>query len=146
MIQRLQSIFLLLAGGSCLGLFGTDAADSKVLIAGSDLFSDGSFNIFDSPVMLGAFATGALLFIAAIFLFKNRPLQVKLASAGLFVAGVGVGFGLYEYFTDIEGVRTDAVVPDVGLAFPILIVVFGMLARRYINKDEQLVRSADRLR
>ena len=71
MIQRLQSIFLLLAAGACFGLFSTDAADSKVLLAGSDLFADGSFNVFDSPVLLGAFALGGAIFLVAIFLFKK---------------------------------------------------------------------------
>ncbi|MEM9931152.1 MAG: DUF4293 domain-containing protein [Bacteroidota bacterium] len=146
MIQRLQSIFLLLAAGACFGLFGTDAADSKVLLAGSDLFADGSFNVFDSPALLGAFALSGAIFLVAIFLFKNRPLQMKLASLGLFLAGVGFGGGLYEYFTDIDAARSDAVVPDFGLALIPLIVIFGYLARRYINKDEKLVRSADRLR
>jgi len=146
MIQRLQSIFLLLAAGACFGLFGSDAADSKVELAGSDLFSDASFNVFDSPVLIGAFALAGLLFLADIFLFNNRPLQIKLASVALLIAGLGVGFGIYEYFTDIAADTTDAVVPDFGLALPLLIALFGMLARNYIKKDEKLVRSADRLR
>lgn len=146
MLQRLQSIFLFLASGSCFGLFGTDAADSKVIVAGSDLFSDGRFNVFDSPVFIGAFALAGLIFLADIFLFKNRPLQVKLVSVGLLIAGFGVGFGLYEYFTDIAADTADTVVPDFGLALPVFIVIFGVLARNYINKDEKLVRSSDRLR
>ena len=146
MIQRLQSIFLLLASGSCFGLFGTNAANSEVLITDSDLFSDASFNVFDSPVLIGAFALAGLIFLADIFLFKNRTLQVKLASVALFIAGLGVGFGIYEYFTDIASEMPGAIVPDFGLAFPLLIMVFGVLARNYINKDEKLVRSADRLR
>ena len=146
MIQRLQSIFLLLASGACFGLFGSDVADSKVKLAGSDLFSDASFNVFDSPILIGAFALAGLLFLADIFLFKNRPLQIKLASVALFIAGMGVGSGIYEYFTDIAADTTDAVVPDFGLALPLLILLFGVLARNYIRKDEKLVRSADRLR
>jgi hypothetical protein len=146
MIQRLQSIFLFLAASACFGLFGSDAADSKVQLAGSDLFSDASFNVFDSPVLIGAFALAGLLFLADIFLFKNRPLQIKLASVALFIAGFGVGFGIYEYFTDIAADTTDAIVPDFGLALPLLIALFGVLARNYIKKDEKLVRSADRLR
>lgn len=146
MIQRLQSIFLLLASGACFGLFGTDAADSEVLITDSDLFSDASFNVFDSPVLIGAFALAGLLFLADIFLFKNRLLQIKLASVALFIAGFGVGFGLYEFFTDTAAKLNGAVIPDFGLAFPLLILLFGVLARNYIKKDEKLVRSADRLR
>lgn len=146
MIQRLQSIFLLLASGSCFGLFGTDAADSKVVLAGSDLFSDARFNVFDNPVLIGVFALAGIIFLADIFLFRNRPLQARLTLAALFLAGLGVGFGVYEYFTDIAADTTDTVTPDFGLVFPVLIFVFGVLARNYIIKDEKLVRSADRLR
>ncbi|MFT4752042.1 MAG: hypothetical protein ACI819_002499, partial [Neolewinella sp.] len=55
MIQRLQSIFLLFASGSCFGLFGTDAADSDVKLDNSILFSDASYNVFDDPVLIGIF-------------------------------------------------------------------------------------------
>ncbi|MFT5998517.1 MAG: hypothetical protein ACI81P_000970 [Neolewinella sp.] len=146
MIQRLQSIFLLLASGACFGLFGSDVADSEVKLTDSDLFSDASFNVFDSPVLIGAFALAGLLFLADIFLFNNRPLQIKLASVALFIAGLGVSFGLYEYFTDTAADVPAAVAPDFGLALLLLIALFGVLARNYIKKDEKLVRSADRLR
>ncbi|WP_020566999.1 DUF4293 domain-containing protein [Neolewinella persica] len=146
MIQRLQSIFLLLASGSCFGLFGTDVADSEVKLTDSDLFSDGSFNVFDHPVIIAAFAVAGVLFLANIFLFRNRPLQMKLATAGIFATGIGIGWGVFEYFTDTAASIPDAISPDFGLAFPVLIIVFGALANKYIKKDEKLVRSADRLR
>ncbi|MFK8164514.1 MAG: DUF4293 domain-containing protein [Lewinella sp.] len=146
MIQRLQSIFLFLASGSCFGLFGTDVADSKVNVTDSDLFSDGSFTVFDHPVLIAAFAISGCIFLADIFLFKNRPLQMKLATAGVFAAGVGVGWSVFEYFTDAAASMADTITPDIGLILPVLIILFGFLANKYIKKDEKLVRSADRLR
>lgn len=146
MIQRLQSIFLLLASVFSFGMFGTDAADSEVTLTDSDIFSDGSFNVFDHPVIIAAFAVAGVLFLADIFLFRNRPLQMKLVSAGIAATGVGIGWGLFEYFTDIAASIPGAISPDFGLVLPLLIIIFGALANNYIRKDEKLVRSADRLR
>lgn len=143
MIQRLQSIFLLLASGSCFGLFGTDAADSPEPVATSELFADASFNIFDNPVLIGAFTLAGILLLADIFLFKNRLLQMKIALAAVVLIGLGTAFGAYTFFTDSAA---EMATPDVGIALPILALVFAFLANRYIKSDEKLVRSADRLR
>ncbi len=143
MIQRLQSIFLLLASGSCFGIFGTDAADTPAPVASHKLFADASYNVFDSPVLIGAFALAGLLLLIDIFLFKNRPLQSKIALAAMVVVGFGVGFGAYLFFSNEAPAN---VTPDLGLGFPIVAVIFGVLASRYIKADEKLVRSADRLR
>lgn len=143
MLQRLQSIFLLLASVSCFGLFGTDAADTPAPVATSTLFADGSFDVFDNPILIGAFALAGLLLLINIFLFKNRSLQMKLATAAIAIVVFGVGTGLYYFFTD--SARSTAT-PDVGIALPILAVVFTVLANKYIKADEKLVRSADRLR
>lgn len=146
MIQRLQSVFLFLASGSCFGLFGTDAADSKVKLDASQLFNDGSYNVFDDPVLMAFFGLAGLIFLADIFLFRNRPLQMKLSLLAVVLTVVGVGYGAFRYFTDTAADTTDAVTPDMGLALPIITLIFGLLARNYIKKDEKLVRSADRLR
>jgi len=146
MIQRVQSIFLFLASGSCFGLFGTDAADSEAKIDNSPLFNDGSYNVFDDPVLIGVFALAGLIFLANIFLFRNRPLQMKLSLLAVVLAVVGAGYGAFRYFTDTAVEIASAVTPDVGLALPILALIFGFLSRNYIQKDEKLVRSADRLR
>jgi len=143
MIQRIQSIFLFLASGSCFGLFGTDMADTPQPMVGSDLFADASFDLFDDPVLIGAFALAGVLFLANIFLFKNRPLQMKINIVAAFALSVGVGYGLVRLFTDSAAASA---VPDFGVAFPILALIFGYLAGRYIKSDEKLVRSADRLR
>lgn len=146
MIQRLQSIFLFFASGACFGLFGTDVADSEVKLTDSDIFADGSFNVFDHPVIIAAFAIAGVLFLADIFLFRNRPLQMKLVTAGIFATGIGIGWGLFEYFTDPAAKASGAISPDFGIVLPVVIIIFGALANKYIRKDEKLVRSADRLR
>lgn len=143
MIQRLQSIFLLLASGSCFGLFGTDAADTPAVVPTSTLFADGSFDVFDNPILIGAFALAGLLLLVNIFLFNNRTLQMKIASGAIAIVLFGVGAGLYYFFNDSANATAT---PDIGIVLPVLAVVFTLLANRYIKADEKLVRSADRLR
>lgn len=146
MIQRLQSIFLFLASGSCFGLFGTDAADSEVKLVDSALFNDASYNVFDDPILMGIFGLAGTVFLVDIFLFRNRPLQMKLSMLAVALTVVGAGYGAFRYFTDSSAEISAAVTPDVGLVLPAVTLIFGLLARNYIQKDEKLVRSADRLR
>lgn len=143
MLQRIQSIFLFLAAGSCFGLFGLDAADTPAPVADSDLFADGSYTVYDEPALIGAFALAGVILLITIFLFRNRPLQTKLTFAGIAVVAFAVGYGVYELFTDSAA---SLATPDVGVALPVLAIVFSFLAQRFIKKDEKLVRSADRLR
>ncbi len=143
MIQRIQSIFLALASFFCFGLFGTDAADTDVPQPGSALFADGHFTLFDDPVLLGLFGLAGVLLLADIFLFRNRPLQIKLSWLSVLLIVAGVGYGAFRLMGDSAA---ELATPEPGLALPVLATVFGVLAARFIKKDEKLVRSADRLR
>ena len=143
MIQRIQSIFLFLGAGSCFGLFGADAADTPAPVAESTLFADAQFTLFDDPVLLGLFGLAGLLLLAGIFLFNNRKLQMKISLAAVALVVLGVGYGVFRFLNDAAA---DLATPDVGLALPLLAIVFAVLARKYIYQDERLVRSADRLR
>jgi len=143
MIQRIQSIFLFLASGATFGLFATDAADTPAPVADSELFSDGSFNVFDDPVLMGIVILAGVLFLADIFLFNNRKLQITISRVGLALMVAGAAYSSWLWYSDQAGASAQ---PDFGVALPVLAVVFAFLAGRFIAKDEKLVRSADRLR
>ena len=143
MIQRIQSIFLLLGAGSCFGLFGADAAETDTPVAASTLFADAEFNLFDDPVLLALYTLAGLGLLAAIFLFRNRKLQMNLSLGAILLVLLGVGYGVFRFVGDVAA---DAAGPDFGLVLPGLAIIFAGLARKYIQKDEKLVRSADRLR
>lgn len=143
MIQRIQSIYLFLAAAAVLALFAIPFATTPEVQADSAIFADATFNVQDSvPMMAGFGLTGALLLVI-IFLYNNRKLQMTLTKVGLFFAGVGVGLAAQRFFTDSA---SDAAQFSVGVALPVLAVIFAFLALRSINKDEKLVRSVDRLR
>lgn len=143
MIQRIQTIFLFLAGGTSFGLFGLPFANTAEVQTDSALFADAAFNLQDNPILMGIFAACGLLLILTIFLFNNRKLQMKLTLLGLVLAIIGVGMGGYYLSQDAA---LNIAQPAAGAALPILTFVFAILAHRSINKDEKLVKSVDRLR
>ncbi|MBK8969288.1 MAG: DUF4293 domain-containing protein [Saprospiraceae bacterium] len=149
MIQRIQSIFLLLAAGALGGQFAlpylqTPADDpARSLTA----LADGVLNPLDNPGLLGLTGLGALISLAAIFLFKNRSLQMRLA---LVAAGIGIMLlvllGITVKNTLDQAPGNGTVNFAFGLGLPVLALLFNWLAARAIRKDEALVRSMDRLR
>lgn len=149
MIQRIQTVFFLLAAGSLGGQFALpylqvpadDPARSLPVLA------DGALTPLDNPGLLGLTALGALVSIAAIFLFKNRPLQTRLA-----LTAVGLGIMLLTLMAFTAKSTLDQVPDDgttqfaLGMALPLLAILLNWLAARAIRKDEAIVRSMDRLR
>ncbi len=143
MIQRIQSIYLFLAAAAAGAMFALPIATTAEAQADSAVFADAAFEVQDTMAMMIAFGLAAMLLLVIIFLYSNRTLQMNLTKAGLFVTGVGVGVGVYQFFNDEAA---DLAQPAAGIALPILVVVFSYLALRNIRKDEKLVRSVDRLR
>lgn len=144
MIQRIQSIFLFLASASFFTLFGIPLASSSEGMAG--IFEDKVYNIFDNPVLIGVTILGGLIALLAIFLFKNRPLQKKLAYGAITIAIIFLILAFLLVFQDNQSDLTSNIDEQFGIGLPILAIVFALFANRYINKDEKLVKSMDRLR
>lgn len=143
MIQRVQTIFLFLAAAAALAVYALPFATTPEPQVASALFTDADFDVQDGPVMMGAFALSAVLFLVAIFLFNNRLRQMMMSKLGLLVAAVGTGVGAYRFYADQAAGLAE---PALGVALPIVVFILGTLAHRYINKDEKLVKSIDRLR
>lgn len=145
MIQRIQSILLLLAAVAVFALFKLPFGSSSA-ISGSALFSDGIFNIQDHVGLMGLFCgAGALAFIA-IFLFNNRSLQLTLSRISIIANIIGIIFGVVLFMQDSNAMGATVPSEELGLGLPILSIIFAAFAMRFINKDEKLVKSMDRLR
>ena len=163
MIQRIQSLYLLLVAGLCATILFVDSAfytesgmvanqNENIQIkvsytATSVSLSEGNFTeeMSNSGMVYFIGAIGLLAFVT-IFLYKNRNLQLKLTSIQIAMTLVLIGM-MYMYsfgksYTDVE--TQQAVL--VGSFFPISIIILGVLAYMSIKKDENLVRSLDRLR
>lgn len=141
MIQRKQTIWLALAAlcGFALAkvpLFNATMADNTVrrYLAAESLLSF-------------ALAVGiAVLALVAIFFYKNRPTQYKMAISGAILSGIVIALQVYA----VEGFKES--VPMVqgtyqwGGLLPIAMMVFLFMAAGGIRKDEKLIKSLDRLR
>lgn len=146
MIQRIQSIFLLLAGAASFSLFGLPFASTSEAIASSQLFADGVYDLFDTTALIAFFGLAGLLSIIGIFVFKNRKLQMRLTIFAFIANLLGVVLGIVFYMQNSQDVGEQVVNDGAGIYMPVLSFVLLLLAYRFINKDEKLVRSMDRLR
>ena len=134
MIQRVQSIWLLLASLTLFLLLllpvVTFPADAPATPA--------------PPVLLyGTLVVGLVCFIA-IFCFNNRSLQKKIILLAIILI-LALCAGTYFTLQQLPGGLTGAK-PSIGAFLPVLSIIFCLLAYRGIRHDEQLLRSADRLR
>ncbi len=109
------------------------------------------------PLVTLAIVSG-VIGLLCIFLFKNRRLQMRLATLGFMTtlayifllffwavdkyADVLLSHGLTRFLSEAK----PEVSWGVGAFIPMAALVFFFLAQRAIRKDEALVRAADRLR
>jgi hypothetical protein len=135
MIQRIQSIYL---GMVCIM---TGAFINLPIYYLDGIAVLPFLNIFLS-ITIGLCAITALV---AIFLYKNRKLQMKICWVGVLLATSSIAIAIADYIsvTPKEGLSKSI---SYGLIFPILMIVLFLLAWNGINKDEKLVKSMDRLR
>lgn len=146
MIQRIQSIFLLLSGVACFGLLALPFAATAEPVAQSVFFADGLFNILDHPAIMAIFLVAGGLSLLSIFLYKNRTNQARLAQLAIVANIIGLILAVVLFMQD-AAVQTEVVVDDkLGLFLPPISLVFLFLAIRAIRKDDKVVRSMDRLR
>jgi len=86
-----------------------------------------------------------ILSFSAIFLFKNRKVQLKAAVIVILLTIVFIGMILF-YFFGVTGKFQAEPVPGFKMIIPFLMLISGILAYRGIKRDEKLVRSYERLR
>ena len=146
MIQRIQSIWLLLA--SLLSFVSLQTS----FYSGNKAITNLTTNLPEQPytkltgmsgIFMLIFTIGiALLALITIFLYKTRKLQLRLALAGLLESVVLI----VMYY-----LNSKKFIPGQGRLDLTALIVMGIpffffLAIRGIYNDETLVKSADKLR
>ena len=124
-----------------------DEARALLTAAAKAAMADGALTATDNIGLIGLCALVALLTLAAVFLYNNRPLQGRISAMAGIAALMGaalVGIQMYQTMNAVPEGGTLQV--GAGIALPVMAILFAGLAGRYIRKDEKLVRSADRLR
>ena len=144
MIQRIQTIYLLLAGiisGGMIFVFNLWSLMSGKEVFAIDLFSEIDVLQKMVPVL---FIVSALLSVITIFLFNNRKLQFVLGRLVILINLILLGILIYMSLT-LSG-ETSVSLKGIGMFLPVLVVLLSVIANKAIKKDEDLVKSVDRLR
>lgn len=143
MIQRIQSVWLLVAGLLALATFKLSYFTAT--------YKDASVHPFythnsDSLLIYIVIILLILISFGAVALFKQRPLQSRLCLLGivLCIALMVLENHEVDVIKALPLYSSGSWMP--GIALPILIIVPLILAMRGIRKDQKLVRSLDRLR
>lgn len=141
MIQRIQSIWLLLA--AVFGVLYTQVPAYILSVAGNVVKK---FEPTESLLLFAVSIAVALLALVTIFLYKKRTLQFKLSIIG-FLASIGiVALEVSQVNNYASSVPLSKGSYYWGSLLPIAMAVFFILASSGIRKDEKLVKSLDRLR
>ncbi|MCW5519295.1 DUF4293 domain-containing protein [Aureitalea sp. L0-47] len=136
MIQRIQTVYLVVSALiiAALYLWFPLVQDD----AGTTIISR------DEPLVLSLLGVSVLLAVISIFNFKKRKLQFVLNRLNIISNFVLLGVFVYRSLT-LSG-ETLISEKGIGVLFPIISIVFLVLANKAIKRDEDLVKSVDRLR
>ena len=144
MIQRIQTLYLLIATGISVGLINvfplwknTGGKIDYVL----NLFTDEGLVFKVIPVL---FILSGLLSVISIFLFKRRQHQFVLNRLNILINFFLLGVLIYLLLT-LSG-EAQVSEKGIGVVLPLAVVVLLAMANKAIKKDEDLVKSVDRLR
>ncbi len=151
MIQRIQSLYLLISFGLILSLFFipfaeliNETTDESFQFLYRGLESGGKMVFVVYPV---AILTAIIAFVnlITIFLYKRRMLQIRLIVFNM-ICMLGL-VGLVFYSIHNQEQALNAVVGyNIVNVFPLVAFVFNFMAMQAIRKDENLIRSMDRIR
>ncbi len=136
MLQRIQTVYLLLALVVSAGLifvFHLWVTKDNIVVFAQD-----------NLLFLGLFLGSGLLSLISIFMFKNRKSQFMLGRLNIILNFILLGLFVYQSLS-LSG-ETKVSEKGIGMLLPIFSIVFLALANKAIKKDEDLVKSVDRLR
>lgn len=148
MIQRIQTIFLLIAAI----LMAVTVCSPLAILSDHTVFR--CLGIYLEPAAPEKFTWGVLtmslfggLFsFLAIFFYKKRKLQMKLCTMSiLFIILFYVAFGSY-LSTGMTSLHLEFVRIQYGLILPLIAMVLIILAHTKIKADEKLIESLNRIR
>jgi hypothetical protein len=152
MIQRVQSIWLFLASLTLfllliLPILTKQVTGGEVWLQVGGIYQHTANAVQQLQRYTGLFGltifTGVVC-LYNIFNFKNRTLQKRIILLAILLILILSGC-LAGYAWEIsDGMKNGSLA--IGAALPLLTLIFCTLAFRGIRKDEQLIRSADRLR
>ena len=143
MIQRVQTLYLFLAsivsGGLILFINLWKTTKEEIFIV--NLFTEEETILKLVPLM---FFTASILSFLTIFIFKNRKLQFVLGRIIILINLFLLGLLIYLSL-NLSG-EASVSEKGIGMFLPVIAIFLIVLANKAIKRDENLVKSVDRLR
>ena len=150
MIQRIQSVYLLLAAialvvamcapaGYFIGEGGVASYPFKPL--GVE-WGEGDF--LCTWGLFGILLLSAIIACCTVFMFRNRKLQMRMTLFNsILLIGYYIAFGAF-----VSVLKDDANTFQLGwaLCLPLVAIISDYLAFRAIKHDDEMVKAVDRLR
>jgi hypothetical protein len=136
MLQRIQTIYLFLAAIVSLGLIFVFYLWENSI--GETIYAEDELMVFTMFLLSGA------LSLISVFMFRNRKLQFVLGRLNIILNFFLLGLFVY-WLLNVPGEK-DISEKGIGMLLPVISIVFLVLANKAIKKDEDLVKSVDRLR
>ncbi len=135
MIQRIQTIHLI-----CAAIVGIA---SIIIGLGHPFLTDagggtGVVHYANAVILL----LGSVVSFRSIFLYRNRPRQMKTVTLGCAIFAAGYALIVVCAATGVTREPWSSAV----FYLPLLCIFFNIMAHKRIKYDDNLVRSADRLR
>ena len=136
MLQRIQTVYLILAalimGGLYLWFPMVQDEAGTVVIERSE------------PLVFGLIFASIALAIISILNFKKRQLQFVLNRLNIILSFVLLGVFVYRSL-NLPG-ESLLSMKGIGVLFPAISIVLLAMANKAIKRDEDLVKSVDRIR
>ncbi|MEX0721061.1 MAG: DUF4293 family protein [Balneolaceae bacterium] len=135
MIQRIQTVFLVIAALLNLTVYFTPIYEKA---------------LNDPHLWIGlglaiSLLIGMALSVISIFLYADRQNQIVWVKRAALFQIIALGFCVGVLFS-LGGIGTYLWDETLGTALVVLALIFQVLALRFIKKDDELVRSMDRIR
>jgi hypothetical protein len=154
MIQRIQTLYILLAAIVIALIFFFPMAEMAnnngtfYIFRLNGLFeqtSKGEVLLSPSPAAVAFICINILLCIMAILAFKNRIIQIRLCVFNIIL--LFCTLGVFYFYIAVTFSKFSAIVNYKVFAFlPLIAIVLNYMAIRAIQKDEDLIKSIDRIR
>ncbi len=168
MIQRIQSIFLLLVTISLFSTYFFPLSEKIVYKNENNITTiqeketlyiyelvyeqyiseeDPSATLYPRPyILVLIFIAGSLSFYS-IFQYRNRINQIKIGAINSIIMSITIAIILYELFYK-EVMIKNAFDINILISFYLIFtaLIFNSTANRFIKKDELLVNESDRIR
>ncbi len=138
MIQRIQTLFLVIGAGLLIAMLCTPMAT----IAGVE-GADGRIGYNTYTSVMSLIIVSLILQIVAIFGFKNRIRQMRFCVLNSLIL---LGLQIYLVVIYFSPAKDPSILFTITTIFPVCTIILDLIAARYIARDEAIVAASTRLR